>query len=499
VVAVGLTAASRVALLMSDRTSFNADEAVTGIAVRHILHGQLYLMYPGQGYGGTLEQYLQALTYLVFRLPQKPFTLRIPLVVLDMITCWLTYLCARWMLSGRWAPAVAALVYAVAPWFNLVGSVTSFGFYAVSQLLCAGGLYCAIRLSRAPDRPGWAVAFGLCCGFGFWTAAFTCYLLIPASLWLLPVLVHRWRAALVLVAGAIVGALPALVWIARHHTIPLPTGSNPATAWDRLMALIDPVYREFLGVAFYRGSPPPASTAWLSLPIAWLMVAVFVAAVWRRRAGLLAVARGRVSHRNGMDVLLIAVPLVVALYCVSPSGWYIGTPRYLFPIYPLLAIAAAAMVPRQRRVAGVVGLVIVGVSATLCAQYFVAAKPLLGTAPQDAALRRVVDRLLAEHETQVYSGYWTAMPLSYTGGGRVTVATCVGPQRFPADAAAVRAHSVLGGPVYVVNPAEPWDAQILEALQAHHVAYRTTRLGVFDVLDEIRPDGGPIELGLVPS
>ena len=42
---------------------FNADEATTGIMVRHILDGHGYVFYAGQDYGGALEQYLEAGVY----------------------------------------------------------------------------------------------------------------------------------------------------------------------------------------------------------------------------------------------------------------------------------------------------------------------------------------------------------------------------------------------------------------------------------------------------
>src|SRR2546430_7661129 len=81
-----LAGAVRLAYLTSDRVNFNGDEAVTGIMVRRILHGKLYWFYPGQNYGGTLEGYLQALSYLVLRLPQNAVTLRLTQVALSMGT-----------------------------------------------------------------------------------------------------------------------------------------------------------------------------------------------------------------------------------------------------------------------------------------------------------------------------------------------------------------------------------------------------------------------------
>ena len=82
--AVLVTAAARLAYLLSPVMQFNADEATTGIMVRRILDGHGYVFYAGQDYGGTLEQYLEAAVYAVFRLPPNELTLRLPLVALCM-------------------------------------------------------------------------------------------------------------------------------------------------------------------------------------------------------------------------------------------------------------------------------------------------------------------------------------------------------------------------------------------------------------------------------
>jgi hypothetical protein len=128
--------------LDSSKSQFNADEAATGVMVRHILHGHNYVFFAGQNYGGTLEAYLQAAMYLVLRLPQNPLTLRLVLVGLSMATCALVYLVARRVIpaSSPVPAVVAALLYAVSPWFNVIGSVTSLGFYAAGQLTAIGAV-----------------------------------------------------------------------------------------------------------------------------------------------------------------------------------------------------------------------------------------------------------------------------------------------------------------------------------------------------------------------
>ena len=92
--------AARVGYLLNPKVNFNADEATTGLMVRDILHGQHYAFYAGQSYGGTVEQYLQAATYLVLRLPQDRFTLRLVQVALSVATPPQLYACARRILHS---------------------------------------------------------------------------------------------------------------------------------------------------------------------------------------------------------------------------------------------------------------------------------------------------------------------------------------------------------------------------------------------------------------
>ncbi len=489
--AIVLTAAVRIAVLASDRSTFNADEATTGLVVRDILAGHFRLFYPGQTYGGTLEQYVQALTYAVVPLPHNAFTLRLPLVAVDMGTCALIYLIAREILTWPAAGPVAAFAYALGPWFNVVGGVTSFGFYVTAQFLATAGIYCALRLNHDPGRRVWAAAFGVCFGLGVWTGAFTLYLLLPAALWLLPVLVRRRFLLRPAAAGLLLGLVPVLLWTLRHGRLPIGQPEAVIRTAGRWQRLVDPVYREFVGVAYHAGDPPPASTAWLATPIVLLATATFVGAAWQRRHGLAALVRGGVTGRNGADILLLAVPVTVALYLAAPSTWYIGTPRYLFVAYPVWAVGLAALVsavptPAGRRLAAALAVAVV---ATLTAQYFATSRPPESIAARDAALRAVTAELVGADERVVYSGYWTAVPLDYVADGQLTVLTCVGPQRFPVP-------RTRPDPVYVIDPSQEWDRHIVAVLDAHHVGYRTTVVGRFRILDGIGPTGRPEVLGL---
>ena len=471
VLAVVLCAVARLGYLLSPVVQFNADEATTGLMVREILAGrEFYVFYAGQDYGGALEQYLEAGTYLLFRLPENALTLRLPLVALCMATCGLVHLIAREVLDSPARAVLAALLYAVSPWFNILGTVTSLGFYAAGQALGAAALYCALRAARDPR---WLAPAGLAAGLAVWTALTALYVLVPVFVWLVPVLrrdARRWAA---LAAGFGLGAAPLLGWLAVHRTLPVPgTPAESTSLLQRLGNLADPVAREYVGVAYGYGE----GGLWLPLQVAILLglAAAYVLAL-SRRSWLVPFLRGR---GRPADVLLAVPPVVAVLYLASDSTWYVGTPRYLGGTYPLLAVGLAALVPLGLRWAVPV---LVG-SAVLSASFF----PTIGggTRARDAVFAQVTDTLVAEGHTAVWAGYWTAMPLQYVAGDRLAVATVGGVQRFPRAQAAVEADPE---PVFVGSDHDGSGAAIRAALDERHLTYRVRRVNFLEIYDRLPP------------
>lgn len=469
--AVVLCAVARLAYLLGPVVQFDADEATTGIMVREMLAGrELYVFYAGQDYGGALEQYLEAGTYLLFRLPQNPLTLRLPLVALCMVTCGLVYLVAREVLDSPARAVLAALLYAVAPWFNILGTVTSLGFYAAGQALGAAALYFALRAARDPR---WLAPTGVAAGLAVWTALTALYVLVPVFVWLLPVLrrdARRWAA---LVAGSALGALPLLGWLAVHRTLPVPgTPAEPTSLLQRLGNLADPVAREYVGVAHGYGE----GGLWLPLQLAILLglAAAYLVAL-SRRSWLVPFLRG---HGRPVDVLLAVPPVVAVLYLVSDSTWYVGTPRYLVGTYPLLAVGLAALVPLGLRWA----VPVLAASVALSLSYFPTLDTGAGTVARDRVFAQVTDTLVAEGHTAVWAGYWTAMPLQYVAGDRLAVATVGGVQRFPRAQAAVEADPE---PVFVGSDHDGSGTAIRAALDERQLTYRVRRVKFLEIYDRL--------------
>ncbi len=487
---VALAGLVRVVYLTSSRANFNGDEAVTGVMVRHMLHGEHFWFYPGQHYGGTLEGYLQAASYFVFRMPQNPVTLRLTQVALSMATTALIYLCARRMLPSVRQAAFAAGFFAIAPWFNVLEGATSLGFYVVGVTAGTGALYCALRLggSRLANA-GWMFGLALCAGLGFWNSLTSAYLVLPAVLWALPYLVREVGTLGAAVFGALLGAAPALRYMLHSHQLPVPgPGPFSPSLAQRLYNLTDPLLREFLGITYAHTSGGlPTVLQYLVLA---LLAVGYAVCLWRRRRGLVHLVALRRDRREPVDLLLVAPVLVAVLYMSSSQAWYTGSPRYLVAAYPLLALGLAAVLPARRpRWSLVVYPLVLALSAVLCLGFF--RYPI--TPPlreRDAVLSRVVDTLVRMGETRVYADYFTAMPLQYLAGDRLEVAVCHGAARFPATQARVarEPHPVyLGSPLAGSGLLSDPAGGIRTALTNAHVSFRTTTVGFVEIYDQLAP------------
>jgi 4-amino-4-deoxy-L-arabinose transferase-like glycosyltransferase len=490
--------AVRLWYLGTPQAAVDGDEALTGLMVRRILDGRLYAFLAGQEYNGALEQYAQAVVWAV--LPRTPYTLRLPQVGLAVLACWLVHRVGREMLGERRAWLAAAL-FALGPYFLVVKGVRSHGPYPTSQVLGLLGLWIALRLRPGgPAARRQALAFGLVGGLALWTSWSAAYLVLPAAVALAPLL-RRWPGLLAPVGtGALVGYLPALAWAVAHRQVPLLGGPQPElTPLQRLRLLGGPVIREFVGVGYLDAAP-----GW---PVALQTAAVvglagaYVTACWRRRAGLADLVLLRDSgRRRPADVLLLVPPVVAVLYAMSKYTWWAGEPRYLFAVYPALALGLAALVPRTRpRLAGpvAVGLVLAvgGTSVVTLGRHSGEG------AGRDDCLRSAGAWLSDRGVRAAYSDYWTGLPLQLLAGDRLGLS--IGPMRggrtrFPE----LRRAADAAPPAYVLSRApdpmridEDQVAAMDRALAARGVRATRTEVGCVTVWTDLDPPLRPVELG----
>lgn len=492
-VALFLTAVTRVAYLASNRVLFSADEATTGLMVRQILHGQFYAFYAGQNYGGTIEQYLEALTYLIFRLPQDPFTLRLPLVALSVLTCYLVYLFGKRMLGPSRA-VIAALLFAIVPWFNIVGTTTSLGFYVVGQMLGIFTLYLALRVGDSNGTNSkWNLVFGISCGLAIWTSLTCVAEVVPALLWVAPLVSRKPRGALWGALGIAVGGAPQWICSIASGHLPLPGAPDRSSGVaGRLGNLFGSVGREYLGLTYNyaRGGAPIGIQVLIEVTALGALAYAFS----RRSKGILSMLTFRRRDRRPADMLLLIFVMVVLSYALSSSTWFVGQPRYILSTYPAFVLGVASIVPtRMTKVSATILSVALGFWLVVTAGYFVDAHVVPTTVSRDKTFQQVAAVLIKDHETYVYAGYWTAMPLQYVAGSSLHVAVCEGAERFAQTQTSVERRR---DPVYIASTLDGTERQIKITLRIHHIRYLERTIRFVHIYYHLDPPVSPTTLGL---
>lgn len=503
--AVGAALVIRLVVLgIPGLVSLDADEAVTGIMAQHILEGRDWpVFFAGQNYMGALEQYAQAGVLAVT--PDNAFTLRLLQAVIAAATAGVVYLVGARVTGTPWGGALAAAVFAVGPWFNVVKGVESHGAYTTGALLAILGVYLALRLDPRDRRAPWvAAALGLTAGLALWELWLAAYLILPALLWALAsARGHLLRLLPPFVIAAALGAAPFLGHlVSSGFDLSLGSGTPPVTTVSqRADGLVNPVAGMFLGVGQLGSGAPLAR--WL-VPI--FVVAVAIAALgvglWARRRGLLRLVTLRTDGRAPVDVLLLAFLIAPVIYVSSDFTFYTGTPRYLFTLYPafavLLAAAALGGGARWRMPVAATTLAVVGL---LCLWNAHKATEGPGGAFTIVGGGRVVaddvpkaaDALRARGVSSAYADYWLAYPLAFAGGGDLAVSPFTN-SRFPSLDEEVAEDPA---PAYVA-PTGPAADIVETALRSRGITFQKTIVASLTLFTDLSRRANPAGLGLRP-
>jgi hypothetical protein len=513
--------ALRIVSLLISPVTLDGDEAVTGIMVRRILDGtDSYIYFAGQKYNGSLEQYLQAGMYAIFRLPQTPFTLRLPEVALTAATTYACYWLARLVARSPWTAVFAAAIYAAGPFWNVFSGTRTIGAYPSTQLFAVLGVIAAMkawgfkpgfaRVKPSPDvRDRWCGVAGLSAGLILWLSLSGLEVLAAAAIWLAPVVLRSVRAAAAAAAGIVVGALPAIVWLLRYPgQLPGTGGAQPPTsALARAGHLYETVAGEFVGL-----SGPYGATWWwphfAQHALVLALFAVWVAWAYVRRRGLFAILTLRAEDREPIDLILLIFPFAILLYIVSPYTWFVGTPRYLFVVYPIFAVALAAAgahvierglpgwsTPRRPVVLSAVAVCVIALAVLSTTANIVHYIGPTDGRTTDSEIRQSLRFMQAQGDHYVYSEYWTAMPAYYfAANNKLQIAAWDFGDRF-ADVLA----KVNSAPDFAYltssRSGEDYGPAVADALKQHGVSYRETRFGYATVFDRLSVPIRPQTLG----
>lgn len=488
--------ALRVAFLSSTLLRLEGDEAVTGIMAQRILEGHHLAFFPGQGYMGSGEQYLQALVLWV--LPDTPFTLRLVQLALGVVAGAGVYLLARQCLGSHLHALLATALFAAGPFYGVFWSVKS-RLELSGMLAGLAGLLLALSIRADDDRlRAKLFGLGLAVGVGFWANWQSAYLLLPAAWWVLGTLGRRAvRHVPVTLAGFLLGAAPSLLHALLSGSIEASGRHPPSSLVERGKGLFRVTLPLFVGANDGAGPLP----AWLTpARLTAAILGLLAVALFRHRHGLVDLVRLRSGRRQPLDLLLLAVLVAPALY-VSSGAAASPSPAYLFPHYAVFPVLLAALLPApttpaRRRVAPAMAA---GMILLLLAQTATVARKQLkdggggGAFPTGERilterLPPVIDFLVAAGTRSVFADYWLANPMQFLAGDRLVV-TASAPYRFVSIAKEANCDP---SPALIVPTGAAADA-LRAAITAAGSTARETHLEGLALFTGIEPGLRPLE------
>jgi hypothetical protein len=430
VVVLGAGLALRAWLLVSPVSSFNADEAVTGLMARQISHGTPRLILAGAAYTAPVESWLYAPIYAV----TGPHILGLKLLTIALwaVASVLMVGAARRVVTDRAALLAGAALW-VTPGALANLSVRAYVGYAsglcVLVALVWSSLISAQEGELAGDGPPVvrsAVTGGLA-GLVFYVHPMFVSVALPAAACLC--VIHRrrlrrwWIPALV---AAFVVNIPFLLWNVRNDWASLHPidPANPGTPSSRLRHFFTDLIPRMAGMRTDAGR-------WvLGRPLG---VVVTVAAAGVVGAGAVVLIR---RSRAGV---VIAAALVLAWPIMSAFGAmsYVADGRYGVITLPFAVVAAAAALDRwllsrtlvpPRLLAPLVGAVWLALVVVPYDRANAGTDPVHPNADLATVMRRIDESGLA----QVAGSYWVMQQVDYLSRGRHAGPMMPGyPERFP--------------------------------------------------------------------
>jgi len=527
-----LLAAFGLRLMLARSLPLESDEAIGGLAARHILQGERPIFYHGQDYMGILESYVEAAVFAVAG--SSTFTLRLVPIAFSLAFCTLTYVLGRRIYEPA-VGAIAALYVAVSPLFLTVWSVKGRTHYV--ETLVFGGLLLLLLLDVAYDgrRDAWRlVALGLVAGLAFWTNLLVVsYLIVVAALLALLGGSGRSRLAALIVPTFALGSLP--LWLANassnlatfrqvaaanagESSDLASVARNLARLWSQafpvLLGWAQPTSNLYLfaaeradrPLAFAGGAVVGALLLLLVLhrltEIARLALgppaasasgatggtSVLHAAIERTLPGW----RAALSER---DLPLLALFLVVPLLFAADRGapLQLGEPRYVLPLYSTVPVFAAYLWRLGRRsrpalVVALAALVALNVQSNLSLDLRLAVPSTHGR-PLPASNDELVSFLLNRGDTGIYADYWIAYAVAFQSEERI-VAGVIGDDlrrgfnRYIPHAQAV---DTSPSPAFVFVAGSAQDGAFADRLRRVGASYRRSEVGGYAVYDAIDP------------
>jgi 4-amino-4-deoxy-L-arabinose transferase-like glycosyltransferase len=477
--------------------TLTSDGAVIGLMALHLLHhGQLPAYMWGQSYGGSLEMDLTAVVFALAGVGTSQ------LIATTAITSAVAAVCmwrAARHLVGERAALIGALALWVWPALFTWRSLKPGGTYIVGLAVAWIAVGWLVRIRKGDDRTVALAAAGIFCGLAFWSSPMTLQLLIPTLLWSFVALKALGRRFGWIVAGSVLGAMPALVFGATHHFSNLfPPGNGH-------------IY-DFVGdrfVQFFEYEMPIAASLRVEGSLHWVLGDVGIALAFALAIGFVVLVRATRRGRAPRCVLpVLALLILPVLYTFNSLADHVGQGRYVLLGSTMGAVLVGVgldnaskvlvgLVERRRGVLGARGTVRRGLSPLLVWGVGLALLAALGATAvvgepgnqlaefpvqgvpmpaNDLALRALVRE---HHVHDAFAGYWIAYRLMFELDESIDV-TPLSTGRFPQIRDAVRASP---DPAYLFMAASPAPRRLIAWCAAHHIAVSVWRGGRFMVVE----------------
>ena len=383
----------------------DSDEAVVGLMARHFAGGELATYFWGQAYGGSQE--VLATVPLFWVAGSGWLTLRLVPIALSAVTAVVVWRVGRRTI-GEPAAVVAGCVSWIWPPFVIYKLTHQWGFYASGTLYTGLLLLVTLRMVERPTKLRIA-SFGLVVGLAIWQSTQLVPIVLPAILWAIwkqPAWLRRiWIAALL----AALGALPAIVWNARHGWGSLASPIEDTTTYQhRLRIFASPLMPMMLGLR-----TPFTQEPLLSAVVAGLVLACLV--------GLFAYGAYRARRREA-SLLYVVAACFPLLYALAPATLFSQEPKYLVVLSPVLVLLVAQLASTYWRAVALVGVALVLSVATLHRMdtYFRTVPVRPPVAPRDLGpLISTLDDLGVD---RVYADFWLAYRLTFDTDERIIAA-----------------------------------------------------------------------------
>jgi hypothetical protein len=391
----------RIWVLRSHLGAVDSDEAVVGLLAKGILHGRLPAFFPGQGYGGTQEEFLAAPLIALFGLSAT--TIRAAPLALWVASVVLVWLIGRRVLDDRRA-VLASVVFWVWPAYFIWKSTRAHGFYGSELTLGLVVLWLILRLHDKRSLRD-LVFLGLALGCGLWSSPQVAIVALPSLCWLVWTRRSLLRDAPVVLAFAVVGALPWLLGNLRRDWYSLHPGANEGPWTNHVHNLVVSTLPEALGLRLAWSYEWVGGVA-VGLPVYALAVGGFGWLLMR--------------HPSRLTPLLLIVLTFPVFYIVSPYTWLQTEPRYLTLVMPVFALLIASAMTTAWRTAAILTVVVaISIGGMIeLDRHHVVAFSTEGTAVP-ASITPVLDTLRAHHLSYAFASYWIAWRIAFESDEKI--------------------------------------------------------------------------------